>query len=160
MPSLLDFKIIDLKRSKFDRAKADTAKGKYFFSEKHYLKNSDYDNEPAIRPAHVITWVRFDKANDFIEMKMWESQFSAEAVHSKDLLYWPEPLTPKPDDTYVWQDAILMQVPLDIWLQKRREDKERYDRESSRNRDEFRAIAQNSGAEIEMDDDVIRKIGI
>lgn len=159
MPSLLDFKIIDLKRSKFDRAKVDTVKGKYYFSEKHYLKNSDY-NDIDVRPDHVLTWVRFDKSNDFIEMKMWESQFSAETVKSKDMLYWPEPLTPKPDDTYVWQDAILMQVPLDVWLQKRKEDKERYDRESSRNRDEFKEIAKNSGAEIDMDDDVIRKIGI
>lgn len=159
MPSLLDFKIVDLKRSKFDRAKADPVKGRYYFSDKHYLKNSDY-NDIDVRPAHVLTWVRFDKTNDFIEMKMWESQWSAEAVHSKDMLYWPEPLTPRPDDTYVWQDAILMQVPLDVWLQKRREDKERYDRESKRNKEEFKEIAKNSGAEIEMDDEVIRKIGI
>ena len=159
MPSLKDFKIVDLRRSKFDREKADPVKGKYYFSEKHYLKNSDY-NDTAARPDHVLTWVRFDKVNDFIEMKMWESQYSAEAVKAGDKLYWPEPLTPKADGSYVWQDAILMQVPLDVWLQKRREDKERYEAEAKRNKAEFSEAARAAGADIELDDDVIRKIGI
>lgn len=168
MPSLKDFHIVDLRRSVFDRDKAQVDKGKYYFSDKVYLKNSDYD-DVKIRPDHVLTWVRYDKVNDFIEMKMWESQFSAEAVKAGDMLYWPEPLSPKADGSYVWQDAILMQVPLDIWLQKRKEDVERSLAEARRNREEFKETVKAASVAagempgdplLEMEDDVIRKIGI
>ena len=159
MPSLKDFKIVDLKRSVWDRENADLGKGKYRFSEKHYLKNSDYD-DATVRPDHVLTWVRYDKINDFIEFRMWENQLSAETVKAGDKLYWPEPLAPKPDGSYVWQDAILVQVPLEVWLTKRKEDHDRYEREAKRNKSEFAAIAQEAGAVLEMEDDVIQKIGV
>lgn len=159
MPSLKDFKIVDLRRSVWDRESSDLGRGKYRFSAKHYLKNSDYDEEK-VRPDHVLTWVRYDKVNDFIELRMWENQLSAEVVKAGDMLYWPEPLAPKPDGSYVWQDAILVQVPLDVWLTKRKEDRDRYMHEAERNKAEFVSLAKEAGAAIEMDDDVIRKIGI
>lgn len=160
MPTLKDFKFVDLKRSTWDEKASDPSKGRYKFSKKVYIKTSDYDDK-AIRPRHVLAWNRWEKANDYYEFKEWERDFDAEAVKAADGLYWPEPLSPKADGTYQWKDSILMQVPLLRWLQKRDEDVKRYDRQRISIQKELQDKAKAYGANLEMmEDDLIRKIGI
>ena len=159
MNSLKDFKFVDLKKSKFDKTKAKPTEGLYHFSEKHYLKNTDYA-DPVTRPRHVLSWVRFAKESDFIEYKTWQYDLQAESVNVADGLYWPEPLSPKPDGTYQWKDSILMQVPFEIWMAKRKADRDRYDLEAQNNRKAFKDLAASEGASVDMDDDIYRKVGI
>jgi hypothetical protein len=159
MPTLKDFKIVDLKRSIWDKVKSDTSKGKYKFTKKVYLKNADYDDK-AIRPRWVFIWNRWEKANDYLEFKEWESYYDAEAVKAGDD-FWPEPLTPKADGTYQFKDAILMKIPLMVWLKKKSEDSARYDQQRKAIQGEFDRLADSQGAKLEMlEDDIIRKIGI
>lgn len=160
MPSLKDFKFVDLKRSVWDEKASKPEQGKYKFSKKVYLKSSDYDDK-SIRPRHVLIWNRWEKANDYYEFKEWERDLDAESVKAADGLYWPEPLSPKADGTYQWKDSILMQVPLIKWLQKRDEDVKRYDRQRQSIQGQMQATAKAYGADLDlMEDDLIRKIGI
>lgn len=159
MPTLKDFKIVDLKRSVWDKEKSDPTKGKYKFTKKVYLKSSDYDDK-TIRPRYVMIWNRWDKINDYLEFKEWEQFYDAEAVKVGDD-FWPEPLTPKADGTYQWKDAILMKVPLLVWLRKKAEDSARYDTQRKALTDQFNSLAAQSGAKLDMmEDDVIAKVGI
>lgn len=161
MPHLSDFKTIVLYLSQWDKDRSDPRQAKYVFTgDKHYLKNDDYKSDEARRPKHVISWCRWDKASDYIDFRMWQSELKAEAVRATDCLYWPEPLAPNAEDHYVWKDAIMVQIPLDVWLKKRKEDKDRYDKESQRVRQEFQQTMKEHGADLELDDDIIRKVGI
>lgn len=159
MATLSDFKFVDLTRSVWDREKSQPLKGRYYFSKKVYVKNSDY-SDITIRPRHVLSWNRWDKVNDYLEFKEWQAELDAEAVNVGDNLYWPEPLTPKADGTYQWKDSILMQVPFEKHMQARKEAKDRADAMSVQNKQEFKTLAESEGAAIDMPDDEYQKIGI
>lgn len=159
MPTLKDFKIVDLKRSTWDKEKSDPSKGRYRFTKKVYVKNSDYDDR-ATRPRWVFIWNRWEKANDYLEFKEWEQFYDAEAVKAGDD-YWPEPLSPKADGTYQWKDSILMKVPLLVWLRKKAEDAARYDKQRESLQGEFDRLAESHGAKLEqLEDDIVRKVGL
>jgi hypothetical protein len=159
MPTLKDLKIVDLKRSVWDKDKSEPTKGRYKFTKKVYLKNKDYDDR-AVRPRWVFIWNRWEKNNDYLEFKEWESYYDAEAVKVGDD-FWPEPLTPKADGSYQFKDAILMKIPLMVWLKKKAEDSARYDQQRKAIQGEFDRLADSHGAKLEMlEDDIIRKVGI
>jgi len=159
MATLKDFKFVDLTRSVWDEKKSQPDKGRYYFSKKVYVKNSDYDDVVS-RPRHVLSWNRWDKINDYLEFKEWQTELDAEAVNAADKLYWPEPLTPKADGTYVWKDSILMQVPFEKHMQARREAAERADLMAKQVKQELRTLAQAEDAHLDMPDDDFRKVGI
>jgi len=159
MATLADFKFVDLTRSVWDKVKSQPEKGRYYFSKKVYVKNTDY-NDVTIRPRHVLSWNRWDKVNDYLEFKEWQTELDAEAVNSADKLYWPEPLTPRAEGTYVWKDAILMQVPFAKHMAARKEATDKAEQMSRQNKQEFKALAEEQGAAVEMPDDEYTKIGI
>ena len=131
---------VDLIRSDWDKNKSRPEEGFYVFREKVYLKSTDYDDSD-LRPKHVCIWNRYDKVNNFREFTEWQRDLNADAVTVEDP-YWPEGIAPNSEGHYVHMDSILMKVPTERWIKKRRDDMARYDKGREQMDAQFNAQAQ------------------
>lgn len=122
---LNDIKIVDLKRSDWDKDASRPKLGRYTFRTKVYLKKTDY-NDAATRPAHVLKWVEYTDENNYERFLQYQKDYQAEAVTVDDP-YWPEPLRTNGEGNYTFKDCILMKIPLLLWLEKKYKDKKKYD---------------------------------
>lgn len=115
--------VVDLKRSDWDPAKSDRAKGVYSFKTKVYIKLSDYNDEVA-RPDHVLKWIGFEDDETSASYKLYRQKYGAEPVTTEDP-YFPELADIDAEGHYRYMDTILVKIPLVVWLRKRVEDMER-----------------------------------
>lgn len=121
-------RFIDKTRSDIVWEKSIPDDGVYVFRNdgKVYLKGSDYD-DTAGRPEHVCLWQRYDKVNDYAEMREWQRTLDAECITVDDP-YWPEGISPNLEGHYVRGDSIAMKIKTNRWIQKRVEDVNRFDK--------------------------------
>jgi hypothetical protein len=135
--------IVDLRRSKWDKERSDKSKGHYYFTEKVYVKNSDYRDD-LIRPAYVFSFVGYDKQDPQSGFAYWQMHYGAEAVTEADE-YWPEGLAPNGDGHYKLIDSILVKVPTEIWVQKVMDDRGKYDKSAENLQKSFTESAKAAG---------------
>jgi len=143
--------MVDLRRSEIDWERSSRKDGRYVFTKKVYLRPDDY-KDSATRPDFVYKWVAYDSTDDFRNMRHWQMEYDAEVVQASDesAEAWPELVgKPNAEGHYRYMDMILMRVPLLRWLNKRIEDRERYDKARTALDQKFRAEVAAGGAEIE-----------
>jgi len=136
--------IVDLKRSKWDKERSDKSKGRYYFTEKVYVKTSDYRDD-AIRPGYVFSFVGYDEQDPQSGFSYWQMHYAAEPVTEADD-YWPEPLKPNENGHYKFIDSILIKVPTEVWVNKVLEDRGRYDKSAKGLQKSFQDTAKAAGA--------------
>jgi hypothetical protein len=124
---LSKIKVIDLKRSKWNKEKSNPRLGIYAFDKKVYVVSSDY-TDPKTMPRYRLAWVRWDSREDFASVAEWKSQHQATFVNWEDEDFWPEGLTPNASGNYVFQDVVLMKIPISVWVEKVQADQKRYDK--------------------------------
>lgn len=135
--------IVDLRRSKWDKERTDRHKGKYHFTEKVYVKDSDYRDD-TIRPDYVFQFVGFSEQDPQSGFGYWQMHYSAEPVTESDE-YWPEPLIPDSNGHYKFVDSILVKVPVGVWVDKVIADRKRYDKSAQDIQKSFREQAAAAG---------------
>jgi hypothetical protein len=145
-----EVKVVDLKHTEWDKTLSDPEHGKYVWKGPKtyiYQDNRTY-GDPGIRPPHVLRWVATDEddpAMDNREMYKWDYQ--AEAVCWKDNLYYPEPLRPDVNGEYKFKDMLLMQIPVEIWVEKMVKDQKRSNEAVRGERAAFASATRAEGAE-------------
>ena len=147
MPSFLsEVKIIDLNRSKWDRKQSDPKRGEYRFEQKVYVQKQDYLYE-ATRHPHVFKWCRYEPKDGFSHMRTWNVKYQAEPVTPNDP-YYPEGLKPNAEGQYVFGDVVLMKIPLEAHMARKKRDTEKANRAAKNRAKEFEDEAKKDGAEI------------
>ena len=136
--------IVDLRRSEWDKERSDRKRGRYYFTKKVYVKNSDY-KDSNIRPDHVFQFVGYDEDNPQSGYAYWQMHYGAEPVTEADL-FWPEPLIPNAEGYYIFQDSLLVKIPLEIWIDKVVSDRGKYDKSAKDLQKSFQDTAKASGA--------------
>jgi hypothetical protein len=136
--------IVDLRRSKWDKERSNRKKGQYFFTEKVYVKNTDYKDD-TIRPDYVFFFVGYDLQDPQSGYDYWRMHYGAEPVTEEDD-YWPEPLRPDEEGYYKFVDSLLVKVPVEIWLDKVLADRKKYDKSAEDIQKSFQDNAKAQGA--------------
>lgn len=138
-------RIVDLRRSEWDKDSSDRHNGIYHFTKKVYVKRSDYD-DAATRPDYVFQLVGYDDKDPQSGFNYWNMSYGAEAVTEKDD-YWPEVIR-KPDANghYKFKDSILVKIPLEAWIDKVSGDRKRYDKSAQNLHKSFQDQAKAAGA--------------
>jgi hypothetical protein len=145
--------IIDLKRSKWDTKKSDPSKGEYVFETKVYYRNRDFQ-EGYIHPFK-LKWCKYsenDYPRPFASFNKWKLEFQAKPVVAGKDDYWPEGFPPDTNGYYVDQDLILVKIPIEVHVEKRREAIRRSEMEVKRIRKDQEAVATKMGAALTADD--------
>jgi len=135
--------IVDLRRSKWDKERSDKSKGRYYFTEKVYVKNTDYRDD-TIRPDYVFSFVGYDTKDPQSGFYFWQMHYGAEAVTEADD-YWPEGLSPNADGHYKFIDSILIKVPVDVWVKKVMDDRGKHDKSAENLQKSFTETAKAAG---------------
>ncbi len=107
--------MVDLKRSDWDQKTSKPEKGWYVFRNKVYLKKTDYDDS-AIRPEFVYKWVGYDEDSETDGVRRYMYKMGAQPVSTSDPI-WPETLCPNAEGNYVFQDAMLIKIPLEKYVE-------------------------------------------
>jgi len=112
---LQQIKFVDLKTSKWDRAKSNPAAGEYFFTDKRYI---NYRGDRAAAPPFKFMWNRYNPKSNFREIEDWKIQYKASFVTPEDP-YWPEGIPPQ-NGIYLNGDSVLMKIPIMEYARKRK----------------------------------------
>ena len=113
-------KIIDLKRSDWDKKKSDPSKGQYVFFRKVYYKNRDF-REGYIHPFK-LKWCKYsehDYPRPFYSFHKWQKLYKATAVVPGDD-YWPEDFAPDAEGKYIDMDLMLVKIPIEVHMEHRK----------------------------------------
>jgi hypothetical protein len=138
-------KIVDLNRSKWDKENSEPGRGFYIFTEKVYLKKSDY-NDATSRPAYYLKFVDYCDGENTDNFKSYVMNYEASPVTTSDP-YWPEPLSPNAEDRYVFKDTILVKIPFALWLEKKLKDKKEAARGGEISKQGFRNVVGSNHIE-------------
>lgn len=141
-----DIKIVDLKKSKWDRSKSDPKRGVYSFEKKVYISKTPTDRKNL--PDHFLVWVHYDERENYARVGEFRAIYQAETVKVGDEEYWPEGLTPSVTGEYIFQDTILMKIPIQVWLEKIYHDQKKFDKAPEEMMKAFTAEARKYGAEV------------
>jgi len=129
--NLADLKkrMVDLRRSDYDKERSTPKDGKYIWVKKVYLKTSDYRDDNT-RPEFKYRWVAFDKNDDFASFNHWRMNYEASPVDYKDpsTEVYPEPLVPDVEGHYRFMDMILMKIPVAVEVNRILDNRDQYDK--------------------------------
>jgi len=129
--NLADLKkrMVDLRRSEYDKERSSPKDGKYFWTKKVYMKYSDYKDDNA-RPNFKYRWVAYDSHNDFTQFNHWRMNYEATPVDYKEpsTEIYPEPLVPNAEGHYRYMDMILMKIPIGVEVDRIVDNRDRYDK--------------------------------
>lgn len=145
-------RMVDLRRSEYDKERSSPKDGKYLWTKKVYLKLEDYRDDNS-RPEYKYRWVAYDDKNDFAQFNHWRMNYEATPVDYKDPCteIYPEPLVPNVEGHYRYMDMILMKIPIKVEVDRIVDNRNRYDkaREGLDNKfkSEVRAVDENAVAE-------------
>ena len=145
--------LVDLRRSDWDKEKSDPKKGKYVFKKKIYVKRDDY-RDTASRPDYVFKWVGFREEDPRSGYYLWQMKWDASPVVAGEDPFWPEPLKPDASGHYSVMDALLVKIPLDVYMAKVKDDRELSERTVASSKKRFQAEAAKDGAFTKGDDDL------
>ncbi|MCK9599320.1 MAG: hypothetical protein M0R06_09785 [Sphaerochaeta sp.] len=145
-------RMVDLRRSEYDKERSSPKDGKYLWTKKVYLKLEDYRDDNS-RPEYKYRWVAYDDKNDFAQFNHWRMNYEATPVDYKDpgTEIYPEPLVPNVEGHYRYMDMILMKIPIKVEVDRIVDNRNRYDkaREGLDNKfkSEVRAVDENAVTE-------------
>lgn len=129
--NLADLKkrMVDLRRSEYDKERSSPKDGKYHWTKKVYMKYSDYKDDNT-RPNFKYRWVAYDSQNDFTQFNHWRMNYEATTVDYKDpsTEVYPEPLVPNAEGHYRYMDMILMKIPTEVEVDRIIDNRARYDK--------------------------------
>lgn len=111
---LRDIKIIDVKRSTFDKEKSDPAKGKYVWMKKVFI---DYKS-PEIRPNFRFSWNR----NHEWSIADWQNKWPGCTFVMPTDNYVPAGISPNADNRYIFKDVVLMKIPVEEYISQRKKE--------------------------------------
>ena len=111
---LSDIKIIDVKRSTFDKEKSDPAKGKYVWVKKVFI---DYKS-PETRPQFKFSWNR----NHEWAVADWQNKWPGCTFVEPHDNFVPAGLSPNADNHYIFKDAVLMKIPIMEYIEQRKKE--------------------------------------
>ena len=122
-------RMVDLRRSEYDKERSSPKDGKYIWVKKVYLKTSDYRDDNT-RPEFKYRWVAFDKNDDFASFNHWRMNYEATTVDYKDpsTEVYPEPLVPTAEGHYRFMDMILMKIPVAAEVNRILDNRAQYDK--------------------------------
>jgi len=109
---LHDIKIIDVKRSDFDKEKSDPAKGKYTWKKKVFISYKS----PETRPPFKFQWNR----NHEWAIADWQNKWPGCSFVEPQDNYVPAGLTPNADNHYIFKDVVLMKIPIMEYIEQRK----------------------------------------
>lgn len=129
--NLADLKkrMVDLRRSEYDKERSSPKDGKYVWTKKVYLQFSDYKDDNT-RPNFKYRWVAYDSNNDFAQFNHWRMNYEATPVDYKEpsTEIYPEPLVPNAEGHYRYMDMILMKIPIAVEVDRIVDNRQRYDK--------------------------------
>ena len=107
-------RMVDLRRSEWDKERSSPKDGKYVWTKKVYLQTKDYRDDMT-RPKFKYRWVAYDKNDDFASFQHWRMNYGATPVDYKDEAteVYQEPLVPDAEGHYRFMDMILMKLPVE-----------------------------------------------
>lgn len=111
---LSDIKIIDVKRSVYDKEKSDPAKGKFVWQKKVFI---DYKS-PENRPKFKFSWNR----NHEWAVGDWQNKWPGCTFVEPQDNYVPAGLSPNADNHYIFKDAVLMKIPIQEYIEQRKKE--------------------------------------
>ena len=122
-------RMVDLRRSEYDKERSSPKDGKYIWVKKVYLKTSDYRDDNT-RPEFKYRWVAFDKNDDFASFNHWRMNYEASPVDYKEpsTEVYPEPLVPDAEGHYRFMDMILMKIPVAVEVNRILDNRAQYDK--------------------------------
>ncbi len=147
-------KIIDLNRSELDKS-SDPKKGQYEFRKKVYVEKADYLNA-SVRPPYKFKWNRYEPKTNYREVRNWQVRLGASFVTIKDP-WWPEGVPPDGEGKYVFDDAVLMKIPLRRYLEEKERNRLRAERAPSAKMREFKANLERRAGKDAVDEELIRE---
>jgi len=109
---LHDIKIIDVKRSEFDKEKSDPAKGKFVWKKKVFISYKS----PETRPHFKFSWNR----NHEWAIADWQNKWPGCSFVEPQDNYVPIGLTPNADNHYTFKDVVLMKIPIEEYVNQRK----------------------------------------
>lgn len=118
---LQEMKIVDLRTSKWDKAKSHPDKADYFFTEKKYI---NYRGDRAAIPPFKFVWNRYNARDNYRDVRDWQTKYKASFVTPEDG-FWPEGVAPNESGYYVEGDLVLMKIPILEYAKKRKGEIER-----------------------------------
>ena len=115
-----DIKHIDLRRSQWDAKKSNPKKADYKFTQIVYLTSKDYHVEASC-PDWVYTWCRYNPTDNFRGLYTWQIRYKAVPVTVDDEVI-PEGIPPNPEGKFVFDDLIMVKIPLEEHMKRRARD--------------------------------------
>ena len=105
-------KIVDLKASDVDKS-SDRKTGLVVFKKKAYI---DYHGVKSARPLFRFAWC-YNSPYGVVD---WQQKWPGTTFVTTEDDYWPETGTVDANGHYVYQDVVLMKIPIHVYLDKRR----------------------------------------
>jgi hypothetical protein len=143
-------RMVDLRRSEYDKDRSTPKDGQYVWTKKVYLRFDDYKDDNT-RPQFKYRWVAFDEKDDFMRYNHWRMKYDATPVDYKDAAteIYPEPLVPTAEGHYRFMDMILMKIPIGIEVDRIIDNRGQYDKAREGLDKKFRSEAASEGAVFE-----------
>jgi len=142
---LQDIKLVDLKASKWDKAKSEPKKGTYVFSDKKYVDSKHPD--ASMRPQWKFLWNRYSPVDNYRDVRDWEIKWGFSFLTTDDP-YWPEGVPPDAEGKYVFGDLVMMKCPILNWIRKRKREIEASERAPEASKRAFMQEAKNHGIDV------------
>jgi len=151
--------IVDMSRSGIDKKEwkaimsgSDLTKMDWKEQAKHIP--TDYRINKAINPPYKFYWNR----NDNAEISNWIHNYGYSLVTEIDG-YWPEGIPPDSKGCFVRGDLILMKVPLEDWILRRKDELKRAGVGRKVNTQQHQNLCKHLGAEVD-EDEINAAIGV
>jgi hypothetical protein len=141
-----------LRQSKYDKEKADRAKGVYPFTKKTYV---NYHSDASVRPPYYLTWCRYNPQNGLRELNEWKIKWNFSPVTTNDD-YVPEGVTPNAEGLYVFGDLVFVKCPIQDYINKRRHEMRVSENAPKAIQKQFQAEAKSYG--VDLDDEQLEKM--
>lgn len=152
--NLADLKkrMVDLKRSEYDKDRSSPKDGRYVWLKKVYFAPTDYKDSNT-RLRYKYRWVAFDEKDDFKSYNHWSMSYQATRVRWDDpeTEIYPEPLVPDANGDYRYMDMILMKIPLEVEIDRILDNRNQYDKAREGLQKKFNSDAAKEGAVFEGD---------
>jgi len=135
-------RMVDLRRSEWDKERSSPKDGKYIWTKKVYLQTKDYRDDMT-RPNFKYRWVAYDSKDDFASFQHWSMNYGATPVHFADEAteVYPEPLVPNAEGHYRFMDMILMKMPTENEVKRIVDNRKQFDKAAEGLQKKFRTDA-------------------
>lgn len=142
---LSEIKIIDLKRSEWDKTKSKPAKGKYVFAKggKVYTDKPMADTTGGLDFGYKFKWGH----NTAKDISTWKIRDGFELVTAKDPYLPEEPTALDAEGKFVFGDAVLMKISLRKYAEKQMLAQAKSDKAVASRLKEFQATLAAKGVE-------------